>query len=220
MYINFQLLYSKGFTDCDLITLQKIKQKEILPPEIPNISLFENLGLIQYLQDGQLRISKKGNAFLEDIQIPLYTDEVKEVVEQAIILYNNYNKPIGNKAEIKSYASWFMSETGFSKEIVISEIENYLMTTDIDYISKLDNLIWKQPNVFTSHKSLKNSKLFDIISTKYKLNQDYFLETKNKEIEWLFGVANLRIAKNSEYFTSYEQDKKKIEEIKKMLFKK
>lgn len=213
MYINFELLYSKGFTDADLILLQKIKQKEMLP-ENSDITKFKNNDLIAFLKEGELRISKKGNILLEDLQIPYYTDDVKEVVERSIEMYTNYSKPIGNKSDVKSRASWFMAETGFSVEVIIAEIENYLSTTSIEFIAKLDNLFWRQPSVYSTHKSIKDSKLYDIISTKYKLNTDYFLETKNKELKWLSAVASLEPAQKSIYFTTLDGDKKRIAEFR------
>lgn len=213
MYINFNLLYQKGFSDDDFVLLQKIKQKEILPRNA-NIQKFEELELVEYLKIGEIRISKKGNAFLNDLEIVNYNDDIKEIVEKSIELYDNYKKPVGNKNDVKIRFAWFVGETGFSKEVILKEIEDYLLVTDMKFIAKLDNLIWRQPNVFSAHMSKKDSKLFDIIATKYKLNIDYFLETKNTEMDWLFKISQLHVPKNSVYFVDYKTDKIRLKVIK------
>ncbi len=210
MYINYQLLYEKGLSDDDFHLLQKIFQK--FPIGDADVQKFEEMGLVTYLKTGEIRISKKGNAFLSDLQILNYNDDIKEIIEKTIEMYTNHDKPIGNKLEIKNRVTWFVSQTNFSNRVILESVNDYLNNND--YILRLDNLFWKPQSHLSVHKNLKDSKIFDLIAHKYKLNQDYFLETKNKEIRWLAAVSRLEVPKGSIYFIGYKEDKIRIEKFK------
>ncbi len=216
MYINFTLLYEKGLTDVDLIILQKVKQKELFISDESELNNLFNLNLIEKNKtDGRIRISKFGNSFLNDLEIPDLTDEIKDISIKAIEMYKNYNKPFGSKNEVLVRMAWFIKNTGFNPLAVLNEIESYLSVTDMAFISRLDNLLWKQPNAFSVHKTLKDSKLYDIFVSKYNLNEDYFMISTNKDYFWKLSISKLQVPKGSDfYFISYDADKKKIAELR------
>ncbi len=211
MYINYKLLYKNDLDEDDFHNLQKIFQKDNIYNK-DSLQKFEKKGLIQYLKSGEVRISKKGYAFLNDLQIKDYDEDIAEIVENAISSYERNEQPVGNKAEVKARATWFVAQTGFSKRIIIEEINNYLMNNS--YILRLDNLFWKPQSHLSVHKNLKDSKLFDIIANKYKLNEEYYFSQNNSEMDWLFKVSNLKVPRNSVYFIGYKEDKLRIEDIK------
>lgn len=232
MYINFTHLYSKGLSEKDLFILQKIFQKEFILLE-PHLSEFErllDLDLIQYLKGKAntvegVRISKKGKTFLNQVETMGYTDDIGKLVNMLVELYEARQKPIGNELEVQSRLIWFLSQTGFSGKVIYEAIEEYLMNNDT-YTMSLENLIWRpQSKAFSVHKNLKDSRIYDYICKKYRMNQAFFIkDNKGVDISWLSSVANLTPPKKASeelYFTSsYDGDMKHIQKIKKMYLNK
>jgi len=223
-YINYKLLYDKGLSDDDYHLLQKIFQKEefLLEGFLDRFKHFLDLGLIQYLKDKEntikgIRISKKGKKFLSDLETKGYTDTIGIILDKLIGMYEVEDKIIGKKLEVKSRLIWFTEQTGFSPTIIIKSVQEYL-DNNPEYTMSLENLLWKPQSVaFSVHKNLKQSKLFDVINTKYKLDETFFLKTMNKHNEWLFSVAKLSPPRKGDdhiYFTgSYKGDLEHINKI-------
>jgi len=221
MYINFERLYKTGYSDCDLMVLQKIAQGDkhlIHPDNEVVIDRFIEDGLVQLVKTGEtkfdkLRISVKGKQFLIDICQKELTDEVITLENELIELYKTYNKPIGLKNDVRARLCWFIGETGFRPDIIKKYVEEYLQDADPEYTMQLANLIWKPQSVaFSVNFNLKTSKLFDIISDKMRLQREVFLEKKDKELEYLLQYGSVRpskrLSKELYYTGSYEGDLK------------
>lgn len=219
MYINFEQLYKTGLSESEFLTLIKISQKnsELLSDaDKPTIEKLLEEGLIEVIKQGatyreRLRVSKKGKQFTRNIESPKYTDEVQATEKALIELYEGYNKEIGLRADVKSRLTWFMSETGFRGSIVKKYVDLYLADADPKYIKNLSNLIWSpQSKAFSVNFTLKDSKLFDVITKEMNLSQDVFLDKRDKELHYLFQYGTLKPPKGldaSLYFTgSYEGD--------------
>lgn len=225
MYINYNLLYSKELTLHDFHVLQMVFQKEYLMVEgrkefLPKLIERE---YVSYLKDVEkfenLRITKKGKALLDSLGTMGMSEEISETCESLLSLYEGYNKPTGNKLEVQTRLIWFVSQTGFSHEIIKKSVEEYL-GVHTEYTKKLENLLWKPQSVFSTHKSLKDSHLYDIICKKYRLNTEFFLK-KNKGvlINWLSSIAKLKPPRTSKdkdiYLTgSYKSDNALINKIR------
>lgn len=219
MYINFEQLYKSNLSETEFLILIKIAQKNTELLNDGDKGTIEKLlgeGLIEVIKQGntyreRLRISKKGKQFTRNIESPKYTDEVQATEKALIELYEGYNKEIGLRADVKSRLTWFMSETGFRGTIVKKYVDLYLSEADPKYIKNLSNLIWSpQSKAFSVNFTLKDSKLFDIITKEMRLSQDVFLDKRDKELHYLFQYGTLKPPKGLEaglYFTgSYEGD--------------
>ena len=192
MKINFEFLLENNMDSIDLLVLQSIRQKEEYHNAFPEkVWKMVELGLVE--NEGR-KLTKSGISFMETIEEPGVTEEVNELVEKAVELYEERSKPIGKRRNVEINIAWFMSETNFKKEVVLRAIEDYLQTAD-KYTMSLEYLIWKSPNVFTTAKSLKDSKLFDFIASKSGINTSFYFDTKknamNKIIRWLMWASRM-----------------------------
>lgn len=198
MYINFQQLYKSDISESDFMLLLKVSQKNtelLVEEDKPKLESFLELGLVELVKQGKdffekLRISKKGKQFIRNIESPKYSDEIQELEQKLVEMYEDAQKETGLRAEVKSRLTWFMCETGFRANVIKKYVQIYLDETDPKYIKNLSNLIWTaQSKAFSIHFDLKDSKLFDIISQALGLNQSVFLEKKDKELNYLFQYA-------------------------------
>lgn len=124
MYINYEILTSKGLTLYELGVLQLIKQSKIedLSQQIEflvsNTSIIEklsNIGYIEFIKGrkGQtqfqcIRTSKKGNEVLDDISTPKITEGDLKMRDYLIEMYLNHEdteRTVGNKKKIAMYIS-------------------------------------------------------------------------------------------------------------------
>ena len=219
MYINFEQLFKSNISESEFLLLLKIAQKnsELMSEnDKESIEKFISLELVELIKTGssfidKLRISKKGKQFIRNIESPKYTDEVQYTERELIKLYESYNKDIGLRADVKSRLTWFMSETGFRGDIIKKYVDLYLTEVDPKYVKNLSNLIWTpQSKAFSVTFTLKDSKLFDIITDRMNLNQSVFLDKRDRELNYLFQYGSHKPPKgldNSLYYTgSYEGD--------------
>jgi len=124
MYINYEVLTSKGLTLYELGVLQLIKQNriedlsseiEFLVSSTQIIEKLSNIGYIEFIKGkkGQtefqcVRASKKGNDALEDIDIPKISDGDIKMRDYLVDMYLNHEdseRTVGNKKKIAMYIS-------------------------------------------------------------------------------------------------------------------
>ena len=225
MYINYQFLFSKELTINHLTALQMIFQKEYtlvenFEEELNTLLSIEYIEMLKKSENMfESRVTKKGKTFLDKIGTMGYTEEIGELCKELIELYTGYNKVTGTKLEVQNRLIWFISQTGFNPPIIKNVVQDYL-SENTTYTKSLENLIWKPGSVFSTHKNLKDSHLYDVICKKYKLNSEFFLKKKKGvELTWLHKISQLKPPKKSKnkeiYLTgSYESDMLAINKIK------
>ncbi len=231
MYINYKLLYESGLSNKDFHILQMIFQKEdvLLEAHISCFKRFEKLELIQYIKAQKskskaIRVSKKGKSLLSNLGVMSFNNNLGDLIESLISLYETHQKYVGNKLEVQSRLIWFVAQTGFSSKVIHSSTEEYL-NDNPEFTKSLENLIWTPSSkAFSIHKNLKNSKLYDFICQKYKLDENFLIENKKgKHIAWLQTVSSIIVPKTLQkelYFTnSYETDVIHVEKLKKQYLK-
>jgi len=230
MYINFEQFVSSGLSPDDLINLLAIRQKEdviIQSISEDDLSKYNELGFIEQLKNGSMRLTNKGTSFISLIETPRLTDEILETLNEMVLVYEGNGKEMGvSRLEAQNRLSWFMCNTNFKKSLIIDITKSYIQDSG-EYTLSLCNFIWKPPSTaFSVHMNLKDSKLFDIISKKYGFNTDvYFKDSQNALMKWLFAVSRLPNppAKSNEdcWFTgNSKQDKERLIGIKTCLLKK
>jgi hypothetical protein len=113
------------------------------------------------------RLSKTGKEIYRNSQILDFTIQDEKLYEYLVTLFEGIDKPVGNPARIKQLLAWFRVETTYSRKLIYKSISTYIQFM-IDkgkeqYISSLENLIWKSNNVFSTKWSLADSKLYQFI---------------------------------------------------------
>lgn len=211
----------------DLDILFKINQKEGLLLENEDFSKFENLDLITYLNAPKakhlsVRLSKQGKVFLDSLLTKGFTEEIGGLLEELMEMYKNEGKETGNHLEIQNRLIWFVETTGFGPNAIKKVIDQYLSDSG-DYTMRLDNLLWKPASLaFSVHPTLKDSKLFDMITKTFKLPINYYVnQNRSTEENWLWDVSQMKIPQRLDseyYFTgSAKSDKAFQDKLKKML---
>lgn len=224
MYINFQQLAAFGLSIQELAILIAIRQKDEIIVQAADTSIIEKLlsmGLIEELKNKTFRFTGKGTRFVSIIETPCITQEAEETLKELVDIYDRNGKDIGvSLKEAESRIIWFMGNTNFKKSVITSITEEYVYSSG-DFTMSLCNFIWKPPSqAFSTHMNLKNSKLFDLIARRYNFNSDIYFDTrKNREMDWLFGVARLPMppmnASRDYLFTeSAKTEKSRIKNIK------
>jgi hypothetical protein len=215
------------------MNLQKIFQKEtfLLTIHCTEMQLhkYEEMGLIQYNKNGgdiydRVRISRKGKTLLSNLEKGEFSSEIAELCDKIINDYEVAEKHVGNRLEVQNRLTWFIYNTGFSTKVVGDAVEEYLIDNS-EYTLSLENLLWKPPSkAFSVHMNLKDSKLYDILCNKYKLNHNFFTADKkfDRSTQWLFEVSKLKVPKKLQpefYITgSFESDNNALNKLKGMFF--
>lgn len=225
MYISFDLI-SQRMSVISFLALQSIKQKDVyhLACEDETAALIEE-GYAERCKNGSIKLTSKGSSFLESVSNMEITPEVEELTDKLMALYISRGKKVGRRLEVASRLAWFVSTSLFKDKLIEDAVSEYL-TTSGEYTSSLENLIWKPQNVMTVHKSLKDSRLYDIIATKYKLNSTKLEETnKSREMRWMTAIAKLpeppkNLCVDYTFTGSASKDIEVIRRIKKHLLEK
>lgn len=204
-YINYTLLYEKNLSDNDFHILQKIFQKDtiLLKPFLSEFKRLEELELISYLKGKEntaegVRISLKGKTLLDQLSQMNYSDDIGKLVDSVIQLYEVHNVETGKKAEIINKATWFVQETGLNVDKIYELIENYITymkENNKEYIIHLTNLFWKPKSVFSVHKNLSESFLYDMFCKKYKIDPTKSIKVNNVKIKWIKQISSLKTPK-------------------------
>lgn len=227
MFINFEMLLRSELTPFELAMLCAVRQREKSVIENMDRETFEKLegkGYIEKNLAGRVSITKLGNAAIEAIETPGITEESEMVLKKAIELYESNGKNIGvSRKEAQERMIWFIANTNFKSGVILEAIKDYIAGSG-EYTKSLCNLIWNPPSVFAAHKNLKDSKLFDLISSKFSFNTELFFSVKRKrEDEWLMAVSKLPIppANPDMLFTmDKNKEKERLKDLKMLLFNK
>lgn len=122
-----------------------------------------------------IRLNKKGKGILLDARKIGYTAEDGALFDHISLMYEQFEKPLGNPEKVKELLGWFRTESGYTRRQIFKAIRLYLKVQDEDnkgkYISSLENLLWKSDNVFSTKWKLSDSKLYQFIhENKHLLN--------------------------------------------------
>lgn len=184
-YFNFKLAEKNSLSPYDVLNLQLINQNRIedlsyyiknIPQDV--INKYEELGYIEYIkgkpnQDifNKIRLSKKGNSFLDTLEVAEVNDDDIKILNWLINLYNSEDKLIGNKKRILSGIANFRLHTGIEKNNLALLLKVFSKDEEsFQYSKKLENLFFDSKNIFQRKFSLDSCKLYEY----YLKNKDYF----------------------------------------------
>lgn len=214
MQINFDHLYSKGLSEEDFLVLQKLLQKmEYLIDESYDYQKLIELELVT-----EKGLTEKGKTFMQQLYDVNYSDGVAELAQKLLDMYSTYGVEGDSLLIIQDRIGWFMKETGFNADSIEIVVEEYLSEVS-KFRFSLKNLIWNPPSkAFSVHKTLKDSKLYDMICKKFGINPNVIIKEKDKVwFKWLRGIAMLKVPKGLDkecYFESYQADSDNLIRLK------
>jgi len=199
MYINYSYAKSKDIQPQDIIVLQTIKQQrsedleEVLSGILDDerLGVFEKMGLITQIggkkgdsELSRLRLSKKGNTILLDIESYGILEEDVTVFEWMKNYYLKAEKEIGSEKKCKELIAWFRSESQISKNELVHLCSRFVGDDSrMEYSKVLQYIFWKPENHFQTKPDLSQSKLW-LYYEKYREQLDNeFSQLKDKNNE-------------------------------------
>ncbi len=214
-YINFSYLYENNLTDKDFMALQKIRQKENRFVDDEDILKMQQLGYV----DAGGKITKEGIYVLGKIETPELTVDIEELAERLLTLYSQFTTRIGARSQVERNLKWFVASTGFGIQYILETVEEYLSSTEAQYIKTLERMIWEKPNAYATNRVLADSYLYFLMLKKYGIDKRVFKKINtDAKLKYLLAVTKLEPVRIKDYaFTSYEDDVKHIKELKKEL---
>lgn len=188
MYINVNLVVSRGLHILDVAILQLIKQNRnedmssFLEPTLSHIRLvsYTDLGLVDFVKPKNkkqsdltlVRLSKKGTTWLND-----FTDTYQVEEEDIIVfdwlkkLYLGIDKEVGSEIKCKNLIAWFRRESGISKNNLIELCKAFTSDENrMEYSKVLQFIFWRGENHFQTTPKLEDSKLWNY----YEKHREFF----------------------------------------------
>lgn len=164
MYINFDLLESKGHTYGELLCLQYLKQlrSEKMAHKFDEriIEIVDGYGYVDRLKDGNPRLSKKGAELLDLIQTPNANENHVAMAEYLIEKYKeDSDKILCSKNKLVELIAWFCAETSMTARELYNTLLEYWKTDDSKFNKKLDYLFFKPEGAY-SKRTLNSSRLY------------------------------------------------------------
>lgn len=192
-YTNFEILEKSDLEAEDLILLTACRQNRteglgsIIGKRFGKSKLWvlEQKGFIEYIKGkkGQsdfdkVRITSKGQDFLDDVETPGVTNDDLKLYEWLELEYKSSGRIIGNRKKTKLYISLFRVHSQIDRNRLAFLCDTFLRDDDkMKYSQKLEYMFFKPPNVFTSRFDIEESRLY-----KYYLQHK---EAFDKEFEKL-----------------------------------
>jgi len=182
MYINLKLLESKNLSTFEAMTLQLAKQNKNEPVESHFVEIIVNRLIEEefiHLIKGKkkdhwrtkIRLTKKGNRVLEDIQIAEVEEEDLILYEWIKERYKEEDKQIGNMKQSKINLANLRAQTGISKNKLAFLIQSFVNDVgEQAYSHRLEYVFWKAQNVFQTKFSLDQCRLYQY----YLKHQEFF----------------------------------------------
>ena len=189
MYINFKLLTSKKLDLDDYLLLHACRQNKT--EDLADI-IEKNWGegKIWYLEQQELvehvkpknkkqtkchtvRISKKGQSLLDDLDTPEITEDDIKVFTWLEKVYKESNRVVGNRKKTKLYIALFRVNSQIDKNRLAKLALEFINDeSEMEYSMKLEYLFFKPSNVFQSRFDIEQSRLYQY----YLKNQEHFDE--------------------------------------------
>jgi hypothetical protein len=189
MYINFQLVKSKGFTPKDVMVLQMCRQnspedpqeealKDLLENDENVLKSFEEDGLIKFIKGvkkdslfKKARLEKKGKLLLDQFQAYHVEEDDIKVYDWLKNIYLELGKEIGSEKKGMELCAWFRRESGISKNDLVILCKAFMRDEErMQYSLVLQYAFWKSENHFQVIPKLEDSKLW----LYYEKYRDFF----------------------------------------------
>lgn len=195
MYINTKILDSRGISLLEVSILQIVKQNKIEDNSImirKNLTLdllekYGSLGLIEYVKPktkkddwaNTIRLSTKGNSWLEDIETPSIEEEDILMYNWLEGIYKKTGKEVGNRSKTKQFIACFRTQSGISRNNLAYLCQVFISDDgQFEWSKRLQYLFYKGDSVFSVKFQLEGSRLYQ-----YYLKHEEIFNKKFKELE-------------------------------------
>ena len=192
MYINVPLLQSRELSLEEFSLLSIIRQNkkedlgEYLQGSLKETSYdrFFELKLIEEIKTGKtrferLRLSKKGQSWLDEIETPEITENDLTIYEWLASVYVETGREVGNAKKAKTFISLFRAQSGIEKKSLALLCKMFIEDdSQFEWSKKLEFLFFKPPNVFSVKFDLQQSRLYQ-----YYLNKQNYFDNQFKRFD-------------------------------------
>lgn len=195
MYINFEIAKSKGLSPTDVANLQLISQNkteslwEIITETITlgTLDRYQSLGYASLVKakhksdtiQNRIRLTPKGNAFLEELQIPMINEDDLKLYDWLESVYKSENKEVGNRKKTKLYIALFRANSGIDRNKLAYLCKVFINdSSQFEWSKVLEFLFFKPSNMYSTRFDIEESRLY-----KYYLKHQAMFDNKFKTLE-------------------------------------
>ena len=185
-YFNIELAATRELHPLDVFILQILHQNKAedmsenlaLLMDDENIQRLYAFNLIEMIKGTnkmnefqKLRLTKKGNKFLDDFQSYKTVENDFKLFNTLKEIYIKKNKEIGSEKKTVNLIAWFRLETTMTHREIWFLIKEYVLDDEkMEYSHVLQYVFWKKENNFQTKPKLEDSKLYNF----YKEKENYF----------------------------------------------
>lgn len=170
MYINFNL-HNLELGDIELLIAIKQKEQQFLINNLTETKYkrFKELSLVKHIKQANkkehpyksLRLDKKGEDLLKNIQEAPVEEEDEKVLEWLIDLYKKAGKEIGNRRKTARHIRDFRIKSGIEKNNLIRLCLDFMKDSENMERSRTLQYLWYHPKtVFDTKFDLEESWLY------------------------------------------------------------
>lgn len=177
MYINFKILENSQLDLDDYLLLHAVRQNrtEDLGDYIEKtwgegkIWYLEQKDLVTFVKPKNksqnkchtVRINKKGESLLEDLDTPEVSDDDIKLFDWLEGIYKDQDKMIGNRKKTKLYIALFRVNSQISKNKLAHLIYTFITDEkEMEYSQKLEYLFFKPSHMYQSKFDIEQSRLY------------------------------------------------------------
>lgn len=177
MYVNFEIAKKRGLSPTDVVNLQLISQnkteslEEIITDNIPLTLLdkYQQQDFVNLIKaknksatiQNRIRLTPKGHALLEDLQIPEINDDDLMLYSWLESTYQKEGKELGNRKKTKLYIALFRAHSGIDRNKLALLCKAFMNdSSQFEWSKRLEFLFFKPGNVFSVKFDLEQSKLY------------------------------------------------------------
>lgn len=177
MYINFEIAKKRGLSPTDVVNLQLISQNKTEKLEgvifdyisLPILDSYQQQELVNLVKaknkketiQSRIRLTPKGHALLEDLQIPEVNDDDLMLYSWLESTYQKEGKELGNRKKTKLYIALFRAHSGIDRNKLALLCKTFMNdSSQFEWSKRLEFLFFKPGNVFSVKFDLEQSKLY------------------------------------------------------------
>lgn len=195
MYINFEIAKKQGFSPTDVVNLQLISQNKTeklweIITETMTLATLDRYQSLEYISlvkaknksdtiQNRVRLTPKGNAFLEELQIPMINEDDLKLYTWLESVYKSENKEIGNRKKTKLYIALFRANSGIDRNKLAYLCKVFMNdASQFEWSKVLEYLFFKPVNMYSTRFDIEESRLY-----KYYLKHQTMFDNKFKTLE-------------------------------------
>lgn len=198
-HINFHYLKTQEISVQDFLRLQCCKQMkyedvsetliELCKEDPEPLFVLEEIGFIEFIKGKikdsmfkKARLTKKGYAFMENVEAASVTEDDILIWDWLAGIYKSQNKDLGNSKKGKMWLASFRSQSGITRNKLSYLCKAFINDEDrMEYSQRLDYVFFKPPNHFSVKFDIEESKLWKYYLAKKEMFDKQFDKIDERE---------------------------------------